>query len=72
MQHTAPQQKSFNVNEQPTFCTIKEAATRSGLAEYYIRTLAREGKIPMLKAGRIFRINYPALMEQLNTMSRNG
>lgn len=57
------------LDKNSTFCTIKEAADRSGLAEIYIRKLARAGRIPMLKAGRIYRINYPAFMEQVSTMS---
>ncbi|MBQ4452537.1 MAG: excisionase family DNA-binding protein [Clostridia bacterium] len=51
------------------FCTISEAAKRSGLAQGYIRQLARRGEIPMVRVGRIYRINYDKFMEQMAAQS---
>jgi len=47
------------------YVTILEASKRSGLAQCYIRKRCRESSIPMIKVGRIYRINYPQMMEQI-------
>ena len=51
------------------FCTIEEAARRSGLAQGYIRQLARKGEIPVVKVGRIYRVNYARFIQELGVQS---
>ena len=51
------------------YVTILEASKRSGLARGYIRKRCIEHSIPVVKVGRIYRINYPQMMEQLKNES---
>lgn len=76
-QHNTQQHKSVNrkpVQMEPEisspFCTIAEAARRSGLSAFFIRKQVREGVVPIVRCGRIYRLNYAAFMETMDAISR--
>ena len=70
---TSKMYKAVSLNDsariETPFCTISEAAKRSGLAQGYIRQLARRGEIPMVRVGRIYRINYDKFIDQMSAQS---
>ena len=48
------------------YCTIAEAAARSGLSVYFWRQLVRADKVPYIRSGSKYYINYPGAMEALH------
>jgi excisionase family DNA binding protein len=50
----------------PQMMTIREIAATGVLPEYALRTLVREGKIPAIRCGTAFRINFNTLLDMLN------
>lgn len=51
----------------PRMLTIKQVAMEFGLAEHFVRELAKSGKIICVRAGNKFLINADKLIEFLNT-----
>ena len=51
------------------YCTIREAAARSGLSQYLWRQLVRHGTVPAIRSGTKYLINYPAAMCVLDNLS---
>ena len=47
------------------FANITDAATITGLSQFYLRNGCRNGTIPHVKCGNKFMINVPALLRQL-------
>jgi excisionase family DNA binding protein len=47
--------------------TIKETAAETGLHEYFVRQLVKQGKIKYVKAGRKTLINLDLFIEFLNS-----
>lgn len=47
------------------FASIKEAATITGLSQYWLREGCRSGTVPHIKTGTKFMVNIPALLRQL-------
>lgn len=47
------------------FANIKDAATATGLSQFYLRNGCRDGTIPHVKCGNKFMVNIPALLRQL-------
>lgn len=52
--------------------TIRQAAAMGPLSEHYLRLLLKQGKLPGFYVGRMYRINYGALMSQLEALSVGG
>ena len=50
----------------PRMRTIKAAAAETGLAEYFVRRLVKEGKVRYVKAGKKFLVNLDSLISYLN------
>ncbi len=50
----------------PQMVTIKKAAEKTGLANFYIRQLCLKNKIIHVRAGRKYLINFEKLIEFLN------
>ena len=46
--------------------TIREIAKETGISEYGIRRMVKEGKIPSVNVGSKFLINYSKVCELLN------
>lgn len=61
----------LNTTQIPQMVTIKEAAERTGLANFYIRQLCLQNKIIHVKAGRKYLINFDKLIEFLNGETKN-
>lgn len=53
------------------YCKLKKAATRSGLSEYLWRQYVKQGKIPFIKSGSTYYVNYPASIEIINQFSNS-
>lgn len=53
------------MKQDTIYCTISEAAQRSGLSQYMWRQMVREGEVPYLSSGTKYMINYPAAMRAL-------
>ena len=60
------------VSDQTPYCTIKEAAVRSGLSAYLWRHLVWENRVPHLMSGNKYYVNYPAAMKYLAETSAQG
>ena len=52
------------MNKTP-YLKIKEAATETGLSQYFLRRGCRDGTIPCVKSGTTFYVNVPALLDKL-------
>jgi len=53
-----------------TFKTIREVARTGLLAEYHLRTMYHQGRLPGIQTGRKFLVNVDLLQEQLEWESR--
>lgn len=53
-----------------TFKTIREVAKTGLLAEYRLRMMLHQGKLPGIAAGNKFLVNVDMLMEELERESR--
>lgn len=49
---------------------IPEASKATGLSMYYLRSGCRAGTIPHIMSGKVYLINVPALLEQLEKKSK--
>lgn len=56
------------VSEQTPYCTIREAAARSGLSAYLWRHMIWDNRIPHIMSGNIYYVNYPVAMQYLQLM----
>ena len=54
----------MEMHEAP-FQTIPNAARLTGLSMYYLRKGCREGTVPHIMSGRIYKVDIPALLDQL-------
>ena len=54
------------------YASVKEAAKRVGVSQYYIRTHIAVGDIPVLTSGTKQYINVPRLIEQLSQKEQRG
>ena len=61
MTQTAP------INTKPEMLTVRQTAQRGILPERALRRLVAQGKIPVVRIGKVMYINYTALLEQLNS-----
>ena len=59
-------------DEIPPFLSIERACEVTGLSQYYLRNGCRSGEIPCIKAGRVYRVNVPALLRKLDALSENA
>lgn len=51
--------------EGTPFCSISEAARRTGLSTYFFRQGVKEGSIPYIKSGRSIFVNLAKWQEQI-------
>lgn len=49
------------------FMKIPDACRVTGLSQYFLRKGCKEGTIPHIMSGRVYFINVPKLLEQLNS-----
>ena len=50
---------------QTPYMKIPEACRVTGLSQYYLRKGCKDGSIPHVKSGKVYFINVPKLLEQL-------
>ena len=54
----------------PEFLTIRQAAARGIISEYFIRLMVKSGTCPGVWSGNRFLVNFSALVEQLDVASK--
>lgn len=47
------------------FVSLEEAATITGLSQYYLRQGCRNGTTPHIRCGTSYKVNLPMLLDQL-------
>lgn len=52
------------------YMTIKDTSTATGLSQYLIRRLCKEGRCPHIRSGEKYLVNVEALLEKLDEQSR--
>lgn len=62
--------KGDSMREDLKFPTIRQAAKRGPLSEHSLRLMQKAGKLPGFYVGNHFRVNYDAMIEQLQIESR--
>lgn len=55
---------------EKVFYTIRETAATGILSEHYLRMLVKQRKIPHIMAGSKVLLNYPLLIDWLDTESK--
>ncbi len=53
------------MSQKTPFLKIREAATVTGLSQFYLRKGCRDGSIPHVKSGTVYLVNVPALLKKL-------
>lgn len=48
------------------FQKIADAATTTGLSQYFLRQGCKDGTVPHVRSGRVYLVNVPALLRQLH------
>lgn len=51
--------------ERKPFLKISDAATVTGLSQYYLRQGCKAGTVPHIKSGSVYFVNVPALLREL-------
>jgi hypothetical protein len=54
-------------HSKPEMLTVRQVAQRGVLPERALRRLVAQGKIPVVRSGKVQYINFAALVEQLNS-----
>lgn len=52
------------------FLKIREAATATGLSQYFLRNGCKDGSVPHIKSGKVYLVNVPALVRKLDSQSQ--
>lgn len=52
------------VNQTP-FVGLEEAASITGLSQYFLRQGCRSGTVPHIRCGTSYKVNLPKLLDQL-------
>ena len=53
----------------PKFLTIRQTASTKVLSEHTLRLMEKQGRLPGVRSGNRFLVNYPLLLEQLDRES---
>lgn len=57
--------KNANATALPPFQKIAQAATTTGLSQYYLRSGCKDGSVPHVRSGTTYLVNVPALLHKL-------
>ena len=57
------------MREDKNYPTIRQAARRGPLSEHSLRLMQKQGRLPGFYCGNHYRVNYPALLDQLQAES---
>ena len=60
------------MTETRHFLSIRDAATATGLSQWYLRNGVKNGSIPHIKSGNTYLINVPILLEMLDRQCREA
>ena len=55
----------MNTDKMVPFQKIPEACKTTGMSQYMLRKMCRDGTAPHIKSGPTYYVNVPALLEQL-------
>lgn len=55
----------------PKFLTIRETAKTGILSEHHLRIMEKQGRLPGVRVGNRFKVNFDLLVDQLNQESTN-
>lgn len=50
----------------PTFLTIRQTAATGVLSEHHLRLMEKQGRLPGIRTGKTFRVNFEMLLTQLD------
>lgn len=64
--------ENSKINIVPPFQTIKQTVKTVGCSEHFLRDGVKAGRIPHIRNGAKYLLNVPALLNQLNEMSKVG
>lgn len=53
----------------PTFLTIRQTAATGVLSEHHLRLMEKQGRLPGIRTGKTFRVNFEMLLAQLDKES---
>lgn len=53
----------------PTFLTIRQTAATGILSEHHLRLMEKQGRLPGIRTGKTFRVNFEMLLTQLDQES---
>lgn len=59
-------------NNVPLYQSIKDTAKVTGLSQFMLRKLLKDGKLPHIRSGNKIFVNIPALTERLKQMESGG
>lgn len=59
-------------NPTVPFQSIADAARTTGLSQYHIRNGCKDGSIPHIKCGGVYKVNVPLLLEQYTEKSKQS
>ena len=54
------------------FMSIRQVAKETGLSEFFLRSLVRTGKVPVIKSGNKYMINMDKFNELMEEMQTQG
>ena len=54
-----------NLREIKTFMSIRQAARATGISEYHLRQMHRDGTLPGFYSGVKFNVDMPSLIEKM-------
>ena len=57
------------MREDMNYPTIRQAARRGPLSEHSLRLMLKQGRLPGFYCGKHYRVNYAALLDQLQAES---
>ena len=52
--------------QNTTFMKIEDACKATGLSQYYLRSGCKNGTVPHVKSGKVYYVNVPALLRNLD------
>ena len=53
----------------PTFLTIRQTAATGVISEHHLRMMEKQGRLPGIRTGKTFRVNFEMLIAQLDRES---
>lgn len=61
-----------NYDPKTPYQTIDDAARTTGLSRFFLRNGCKDHSLPCLQSGRTYYVNVPALLEQMDELSKKN